>query len=102
MAKAFLECGQYKPVNDGFNLYNDGEYTYSPISYVEKGAWGDVKPNRQPVLNLLKKYQVRYRFREWKVPTPPDMIDAPPDNLIVQAEKQRKADLQNSNGSNSN
>jgi hypothetical protein len=91
MAKAFLESGQYKHVNDDFNLYNDGEFTYSPISYVEKGAWEGTEQNRQPVLNLLKKYQVRCRFWRNEGLQPPDMIGAPPD--IVQAEKERKADL---------
>ena len=55
MTKAFLESGQYKHVNDDFNLYNDGEYTYSPISYVEKDRWKGQEQDRQSVLNLLKK-----------------------------------------------
>jgi hypothetical protein len=91
MAKAFLECGSYKNVNDDFNLYNDGEYIYSPISYVEKGRWEGEERNRQPILNLLKKYQVRRRFWRNEGPQPLDMVGEPDD--IVQDEKQRKANL---------
>ena len=36
MTRAFLECGQFKYINRDFNLFMDGEYTYSPTKYVEK------------------------------------------------------------------
>lgn len=99
MVKAYLECGQYEHVND---LFNDGEYTYSPIMYVEKGLWGGQDQHRQSVLNLLKTMQGRRRYWKNKGPQPPDFVGAPKDIVqaedlrqaeLAQAEKQRQADL---------
>jgi len=54
MTKAFLDSDQWKYVNEDFNLFTDGEYTFSPAMYVEKGMWEGEPCQVAGVLNLLK------------------------------------------------
>ncbi len=89
MAKAFLDSDQWKYVNEDFNLYTDGEYTFSPAMYVEKEIWENTTDQVQAVLNLLKSYQVKRRFWRNEGEQPGDMVNAPPD--ILAAETARKA-----------
>jgi hypothetical protein len=79
MTKALLDADQWKFVNDDFNLYNDGEYTYSPATYVEKGMWTGDPSQAGSVLNLLKSFQVKRRFWKNQGDQPEDMLDAPPE-----------------------
>jgi hypothetical protein len=91
MAQGFLASGQYIHVNADFNLYNDGEYMYSPIMYIEKGLWEGQRKNRQPALNVLRLSQGQRRFWRHEGAQPPDMVNPPPE--VAQAEKRRKAAL---------
>jgi hypothetical protein len=92
MAEAFLDCDQWKHINDEFNLYTNGEYTFSPIMYVKKGIWKGAEQHRQNVLNLLKLYQARPQFWKNEGEQPHDMIGAP--DHIVQAQNERKAEIE--------
>ncbi|KAK0113711.1 hypothetical protein ONS95_013959 [Cadophora gregata] len=40
ITKAFLECGQIKYINQDFNPFMVGEYTYSATKYVQTGKCG--------------------------------------------------------------
>jgi hypothetical protein len=92
MAEAFLDCDQWKHINDEFNLYTNGEYTFSPIMYVKKGIWKGAEQHRQNVLNLLKLYQARPQLWKNEGEQPHDMIGAP--DHIVQAQNERKAEIE--------
>jgi len=54
ITRAFLECGQFKYINRDFNLFMDGEYTYSPTKYVEKGKCRGHNSQSQSLIKLLK------------------------------------------------
>ncbi|KAG0650159.1 Skeletal muscle ankyrin repeat [Hyphodiscus hymeniophilus] len=88
MTKAFLECGQFKYINRDFNLFMDGEYTYSPTKYVEKGKCRGDSSQFQSLIKLLKDFKAEDRY--WKIngPQPPDMVN-PPEH-IAYAEEERK------------
>lgn len=88
MTRAFLECGQFKYINRDFNLFMDGEYTYSPTKYVEKGKCRGHNSQSQSLIKLLKDFKAEDRY--WKIdgPQPPDMIN-PPEH-IAKAEEERK------------
>lgn len=86
MTKALLDADQWKFVNEDFNLYNDGVYTYSSAMYVEKGIWAGDPAQVKSVLNLLKSFQVKRRFWKNHGDQPEDMLDAPPE--IVSSEIQ--------------
>lgn len=92
MTAAFLHCDQWKHINEDFNLYTNGEYTFSPTMYVEKGIWrGDVA-HRRKILNLLTTYKAKSRFWKNEGEQPRDMID-PPDH-IARAEKERRSEIE--------
>jgi len=79
MTKALLDADQWKFVNEDFNLYNDGVYTYSPAMYVEKGIWAGDPAQVRSVLSLLKSFQVKRRFWKNQGDQPEDMLHAPPE-----------------------
>ncbi|KAL2072220.1 hypothetical protein VTL71DRAFT_11563 [Oculimacula yallundae] len=87
MVRALLQCGQFKYINDRFNLFMDGEYTYSLTKYVEKGKSRGDNSQAQSLIILLKDFGAKDRY--WKIdgPQPPDMID-PPEDIAI-AEQQR-------------
>jgi ankyrin repeat protein len=90
-AKALLDCGQFHHINDDFNLFNDGEYTYSPTKYVEKGLCqgsGSDSSQRQRIIDLLVYYQAEHRYWRNEGEQPQDMVN-PPGN-ILKAELQRR------------
>lgn len=88
MTKAFLECGQFKYINRDFNLFMDGEYTYSATKYVEKGKCRGDNSQAQSLITMLKVFNAQDRY--WKIdgPQPPDMIN-PPEH-IARAEQARQ------------
>ncbi|KAH7369847.1 hypothetical protein BKA65DRAFT_386297 [Rhexocercosporidium sp. MPI-PUGE-AT-0058] len=88
MTRAFLECGQFKYINRDFNLFMDGEYTYSPTKYVEKGKCRGDNSQSQSLITMLKDFNAEDRY--WKIngPQPPDMIN-PPEH-IAKAEQERQ------------
>ncbi|KAH7382813.1 hypothetical protein BKA64DRAFT_582928 [Cadophora sp. MPI-SDFR-AT-0126] len=88
MTRAFLECGQFKYINRDFNLFMDGEYTYSATKYVEKGKCRGDNSQAQSLITMLKDFKAQDRY--WKIdgPQPPDMIN-PPEH-IVRAEQARQ------------
>ncbi|KAE9382018.1 hypothetical protein N431DRAFT_476739 [Stipitochalara longipes BDJ] len=88
MAKVFLECGQFRHINMEFNLFTNGEYTYSPTKYVEKGKCRGDKTQTQSLIKLLKDFKAIDRYWKNKGPQPPDYENAPPH--IVRAEDERK------------
>ncbi|PMD32806.1 hypothetical protein L207DRAFT_590496 [Hyaloscypha variabilis F] len=88
MTKAFLKCRQYTHINMEFNLFTDGEYTYSPTKYVEKGKCRGDKTQTQSLIKLLKDCQAIDRYWKNEGPQPPDYENAPPH--IVKAEEERK------------
>ncbi|KAH9215048.1 hypothetical protein DL95DRAFT_523587 [Leptodontidium sp. 2 PMI_412] len=88
MTRAFLECGQFKYINRDFNLFMDGEYTYSPTKYIEKGKCRGDNSQSQSLITMLKDFNAQDRY--WKIngPQPPDMVN-PPEH-IAKAEKERQ------------
>jgi len=89
MTKAFLECGQFKDINKDFNLFTDGEYTYSPTKYVEKGKCRGDNTQSQSLIKLLHNFHATDRYWKNNGPQPPDMIN-PPAHIAL-AEDERKA-----------
>jgi ankyrin repeat protein len=90
MASAFLNCDKAQQgmrVNEVFNLYNNSQYTYSPIMYVEKGLWKGERDQYQTVLNLLRKWKVERRFWKNSGEQPFDMVGAPPHIAAVELER---------------
>lgn len=79
MAKAFLDADQWKFVDDEYNLYNDGVYTYSPAMYVEMGVWAGDRARLGGVMSLLKSFQVKRRFWKNEGDQPGNMLNAPPE-----------------------
>lgn len=88
MAKAFLECGQFKYINRDFNLFMDGEYTYSPTMYVEKGKCRSNNSQSQSLVKLLHDFKAEDRYWKIRGAQPPDMIN-PPEHIRL-AEKERE------------
>jgi len=89
MAKAFLECGKFKDVNKDCNLFNDGEYTYSPTMYVKKGKCRGDKTQSQSLIKLLGSFSAIDRYWKNEGAQPDDMKHPPP--YIQKAEDERKA-----------
>jgi hypothetical protein len=89
MTKAFLECGQFKHINEDFNLFTDGEYTFSPTKYVEKGKFRGDKTQSQALIKLLKSFQATDRYWKNSGTQPPDTINPP--EYIRLAEEERQA-----------
>lgn len=83
MAKAVLDSDGWRYVNEDFNLYTNGEYTFSPAMYVERGVWDGVPDQVRSVLDLLKSYQVKRRFWKNEGEQPLDMVGAPPEIVSV-------------------
>lgn len=77
MTKCFLETGQFKDINKDYNLFNDGEYTYSPTKYVEKGCCVSNKTQSQSIVALLKSFHALDRYWKNEGPQPIDMVSAP-------------------------
>jgi hypothetical protein len=71
-----------------FNLFTDGEYTYSPTKYVEKGKCRGDNSQTQSLIKLLKDFKAIDRYWKNEGPQPPDYENAPPH--IVEAEEERK------------
>jgi hypothetical protein len=71
-----------------FNLFTDGEYTYSPTKYVEKGKCRGDNSQTQSLIKLLKDCKAIDRYWKNEGPQPPDYENAPPH--IVKAEEERK------------
>jgi hypothetical protein len=91
MTRAFLVCGQFKYINRDFNLFMNGEYTYSPTMYVEKGKCrGDNSQSRSSI-KLVKAFKVEPRY--WKIngPQPPDMNE-PPDHIRIAEQEIKEAE----------
>jgi len=88
MTKALLECGQFKNINKDFNLFTDGEYTYSPTKYVEKRKCRGDNSQTQSLIKLLKDFKAIDRYWKNEGPQPPDYQNAPED--ITKAEEERK------------
>jgi hypothetical protein len=95
MTKALLDADQWRFVNEDFNLYNDGEYTYSPVTYIEKGVWAGDPLQAPSVLNLLKTFQVKRRFWRNQGNQPDNMIDAPPGIVSQETPIQPRAQSPN-------
>jgi hypothetical protein len=93
MTRAFLECGQFKYVNRDFNLFMDGEYTYSPAMYVQKGKCRGDNSQSQSLIKLLEDFKAEPRY--WKIngPQPPDMINPPEHIRIAEQERKEAEDL---------
>lgn len=89
MAQAFLECAAFRQINEDFNLFSDGEFTYSPTKYVEKRKCRGDNTQTQSVLKLLKAFNATDRYWKNSGPQPADMINPPP--MIAQMEKERQA-----------
>lgn len=89
MSKAFLECGQYNYINEDFNLFTDGKYTYSPTKYVEKGKCRGSNVQTQSLVRLLSSFNAVHRYWKNEGPQPDDMENPPLE--IELAEKERKA-----------
>jgi hypothetical protein len=71
-----------------FNLFTDGEYTYSPTKYVEKGKCRGDSSQTQSLIKLLKDFKAIDRYWKNEGPQPPDYENAPPH--IAKAEEERK------------
>src|SRR5271167_3752300 len=71
-----------------FNLFTDGEYTYSPTKYVEKGKCRGDNSQAQSLIKLLKDFKAIDKYWKNEGPQPPDYENAPPH--IVKAEEERK------------
>lgn len=90
MAKAFLECGQSSYIRNKFNLFMDGEYTYSPTMYVEKGKCRGNSSQSESLSKILKDLGGLDRY--WKIhgPQPADMVN-PPDDIEATEKARRDA-----------
>jgi hypothetical protein len=71
-----------------FNLFTDGEYTYSPTKYVEKGKCRSDNSQTQSLIKLLKDFKAIDRYWKNEGPQPPDYENAPPH--IMKVEEERK------------
>jgi membrane protein involved in colicin uptake len=71
-----------------FNLFTDGEYTYSPTKYVEKGKCRGDNSQTQSLIKLLKDFKAIDRYWKNEGPQPPDYEEAPPH--IKKAEEERQ------------
>ncbi|KAF4634237.1 hypothetical protein G7Y89_g3872 [Cudoniella acicularis] len=89
MVKAFLECVPFKDVNKDFNLFTNGEYTYSPTMYVKKGKSLGDKTQSQTLVKLLETFSAFDRYWKNEGAQPPDMKNPP--KHIQDAEDERKA-----------
>lgn len=91
MTKAFLECGQFKYINRDFNLFMDGEYTYSATKYVEKGKCRGDNSQAESLIKFLKDSKAEDRY--WKIDgaQPADMIN-PPKNILKAEEARKEAE----------
>lgn len=68
MTRAFLECGQFKHIDQPFNLFMDGEFTYSPTKYVEKGKCRGDNSQSQSLITILKEFNAQDRY--WNIDGP--------------------------------
>ncbi|KAH8676507.1 hypothetical protein BGZ60DRAFT_525953 [Tricladium varicosporioides] len=89
ITKAFLECIPHKNINKDYNLFNDGEFTYSPTMYVKKGKCRGDKTQIQSLVALLTNLGAIDRFWKNQGAQPTDMINPP--THIQNAEDERKA-----------
>ncbi len=83
MTKALLDTGLWEHVNEDFNLYTDGSYTFSPYAYVEEGVWDGNPSQVESVLLLLKSYRVKRLYWRNKGEQPANMNGAPPEIVSV-------------------
>ncbi|KAM0276941.1 hypothetical protein ACHAQH_006226 [Verticillium albo-atrum] len=89
MTKLLLKVGMWKLVNKKFNLYTDGERTYSPTMYVAK-----VMPKsdvNDQLLRLLRANRCEDVFFANRGPQPDDAIGLPDD--VALQERERRARL---------
>jgi hypothetical protein len=89
ITKAFLECIPHKDINKDYNLFDDGEHTYSPTMYVKKGKCRGDKTQIQSLVILLTNLGAIDRYWKNEGPQPPDMVNPP--THIQKAEDERKA-----------
>lgn len=89
ITKTFLECVPHKNINKDYNLFNDGEYTYSPTMYVKKGKCRGDKTQIQSLVALLTNLGAIDRYWKNQGAQPTDMVNPP--THIQKAEDERKA-----------
>ncbi|KAM0325876.1 hypothetical protein ACHAQA_007179 [Verticillium albo-atrum] len=89
MTKLLLKIGMWKQVNQKFNFYTDGHYTYSPTMYVTKVL--PASDVNEQVLRLLRANRCEDIFYANRGPQPDDAIGLPDD--VALQERERRARL---------
>lgn len=88
--RALLKVGMWKHINQPWNLYSDGVYTYSPTQYAKR-----VLPQTnviEQLLKLLKANRAQEVYYANEGPQPEGALGLPDD--IVRAERERKSRLE--------
>ncbi|KAL1837973.1 hypothetical protein VTJ49DRAFT_3162 [Mycothermus thermophilus] len=86
--KALLKVGLWKHVNQSYNQFTDGTYTYSPTQYVARILPCQDEAIREQLLSLLKANRAIDVYYANDGPQPPDAVNLPPE--LLRAERERR------------
>ncbi|KAL5342243.1 hypothetical protein BJX70DRAFT_338994 [Aspergillus crustosus] len=92
ITQAVLDVFMSEHINADFNIFEDGRFRFSPLSYVSKGL-NQAPPSQRPALiSLLLEFECRDRFWAAEGDQPDDMINPPADILqTLKTQRQRQA-----------
>ncbi|KAL1862989.1 hypothetical protein VTK73DRAFT_6505 [Phialemonium thermophilum] len=85
--RALLKAGMWKSINQPFNFYNDGSFTYSPAQYLIR-----IMPEteaRPQLLALLRANRAKEIYYANEGPQPAGAIGVPED--LLRMDRERKA-----------
>lgn len=84
--RTLLKAGVWKQINQKFNIYSDGKYSYSPTMYVQKVLKSE---HSEELISLLRANRCEDVFYADTGPQPDGAVGLPEDLAI--GERQRKA-----------
>ncbi|KAK3902371.1 Serine/threonine-protein phosphatase [Staphylotrichum tortipilum] len=87
-ARALLKVELWRHVNQPYNHYTDGTYTYSSTQYISR-VLACEEDTRPQLLELLKANRATDVYYANDGPQPPDAVNLPPE--LLRAERERRA-----------
>lgn len=76
MTSTLLKSGEFRSVNEDFNLFTDETHTYSPTMYVQYGPCQSDRMYHSQLVSLLQYYQAGDRYWKNRGVQPAEMINA--------------------------
>ncbi|KAI6258469.1 hypothetical protein MCOR19_005122 [Pyricularia oryzae] len=88
-ARALLKVGMWKLINQPFNNYTDGTYTYSPTEYVSRVMTSHPEEVKEQLIKLLKANRATNVYYANDGPQPEGATGLPEE--LLRAERERRA-----------